>query len=90
MFKDSSLLSTFPLAPLNPCPLTSTINMMSYITSEFFGPIDLGVVPMEDESHGGGGGGGRFPPFVEAITSLVVPAPPNDTGQKLHPNIEYY
>jgi len=31
-----------------------------------------------------------IPPFVEVITSSVVPLVPNDIGKNIHPNMEYH
>ena len=72
MLKGSSLMGTFPLVPLEPCPSNSMINMISFITSESLRPPNPWEVPMEANSKYV-----TMAPFMEVLPWPMSPQTPD-------------
>jgi hypothetical protein len=85
MFKDSSLMGTFPLPPPSHAASVAAINMISSFSSEFLGFVNPWVVPRpkDIESYGA-----SMPPMGVDILSLVISSTSIDTGPHLHPNMD--
>jgi hypothetical protein len=86
MFKESSLMGTFPFPPPPPTMNISPINIISSFTRGSLWYFDPWVVPHPEdvESYG------AFMLLTTVEISFpVVPSASIDTGQKLHPHMEY-